>query len=205
MPHWRSDRTLWEWGLRRAPRSYTLYTNLALVAVEQGNPTLGLALAEQALQRDPNEDDARNHRGLALFHLGEYAEAEAAFARAVELAPENGLYWSNLAGALREQGRLEEAERLLLDEALPRRPSLWVTHFNLGLVYLKADRPDLAVEALLQGALVGAPEDARLHHNLGLVAQQRGDTEAARSLFERAAELAPQWELPRENLEALEP
>jgi len=285
VPHWRSERALWEWGVRRASQSPTPYTNLALVVINQGDPTTGLTLAEQALQRDPNEDTAHNHRGLALFHLGRYEEAEAAFARAVELAPDNALYWSNRAGALRAQGRLQEAERLLLDQALPRDPALWMTHLNLGLVYLQADRPDLArqalhralalapppeqggvqatlaqtddqarwlrlsdlllsngepegalqaleqaealgatpvdvvvgrsaalialgrleeAEALLQAALPGASQDARLYNNLGLVARQRGDTATARSFFERAVELAPQWELPRKNLEGLE-
>jgi Flp pilus assembly protein TadD len=286
VPHWRSDRTLWEWGVRRAPRSPTPYTNLALVAINQGDAGRGLALAEQALQRDPNEDNAHNHRGLALFRLGRYAEAEAAFARAVELAPQNPLYWSNLAGALRDQDKLGEAERLLLDEALRLDPELGVAHFNLGLVYLKADRPDLAAralsralellppvqgaevqafldqtadpqrwlrfadlllsngeadsalqafaqaeqqgaapldvavgrsaalitleeldqaEALLQAALLSAPEDARLYNNVGLIAQIRGQMEQAQALFARAADLAPGWELPRQNLEALRP
>lgn len=284
VPHWRDERALWEWGLRRAPQSSTPYTNLALVAVNGGDPAGGLALAEAALARDPNEDSAHNHRGLALFHLGRYEEAETAFRRAIDLAPDNALYRSNLAGALREQGRLQEAERVLLEEALPRDPSLWVAHFNLGLVYLRADRPDLAAqalegalglappdqraaveatlrrtqdparwlrlsdlllahgeaegalgalaqaealgaaaidvavgrsaalialgrleeaEALLQAALLSAPQDARLYNNLGLVARERGDREAARGYFERAAELAPEWDLPRRNLEEL--
>jgi len=284
VPYWQSEQALWEWGLRRAPQSATPYTNLALVAVQQGDPARGLALAEAALQRDPDEDSAHNHRGLALFHLGRYEEAEAAFARAAELAPDNALYWSNRAGALRELGQLQEAERLLLDEALPRDPDLWVTHFNLGLVYLRADRPDLAAqalnnalalapppeqgavqaaldqtrdparwlrlsdlllahgeaeralqaldqagalgaagvdvavgrsaalialgrldeaEALLRAALLSAPQDARLYNNLGLVARERGDLDAARDLFERAVQLAPEWDLPRQNLEGL--
>ncbi len=286
LPHWQSDQTLWAWGLRRAPQSPIPYTNLALVSIEQGNPMRGLALADEALQRDPSDAGAHNHAGLALFHLGEFEQAEAAFTQAVELAPESGLYWSNLAGALRAQDRLEEAEWVLLEEALPRDPTLWVAHLNLGLVYLRADRPDLAAqalqqtlalappaeqgavyasleqtndptlwlrfselllmsedpetalralgeaellgaaavdvavgrsaalialgrldeaEALLHAAVVGAPEDARLYHNLGMAARQRGDAAAARSLFERAGELAPDWELPWQSLEELAP
>lgn len=58
-------------------------------------------------------------------------------------------------------------------------------------------------ETLLQAALIGAPEDARLYNNLGLAARQRGDVEAARSFFRRAADLALEWDLPRRNLEDL--
>lgn len=148
--------------MRRAPQSATPYTNLALVAINQGHPEQGLALAEEALRRDPDEATAHNQRGLALFHLGRYEEAEAAFARAVELAPEDPLYRSNLAGALREQGRLAEAERMLLDQVLPRAPDLWVAHFNLGLVYLKADRPDLAGPALNRALALVPPRSSLL-------------------------------------------
>ncbi len=282
VPHWRSEEALWTWAMRRAPQSATPYTNLALVAINQGRPAEGMRLAQEALRRNPNDATAQDQLGLALFHLGRYQEAEAAFARAVELAPEDPLFRSNLAGALREQGRLAEAERLLVEEVLPRAPKLWVAHLNLGLVYLKADRPDLAgqaleralalapraeqpsiraaleqlqdprrwlrlsdlllangeaaqaleavaqaealgasatdvavgrsaalvalgrgdeAEALLRVALTAAPQDARLHHNLGLAARRRGDERAARSSFQRAAELAPDWELPRRHLE----
>ncbi|MFO7742633.1 MAG: tetratricopeptide repeat protein [Anaerolineae bacterium] len=96
-------------------------------------------------------------------------------------------------GALQALGQAEALGASRLDVAVGRSAAL----IALG-------RLDQA-EALLQAALVSAPEDARLYHNLGLVAQGRGDTVAARSLFERAADLAPEWELPRENVEALEP
>jgi tetratricopeptide (TPR) repeat protein len=286
VPHWRNEQTLWEWGIRRAPLSPLPYTNLALVAINQGDAAQGLALAQRALQLDPSQDNAHNQRGLALFHLKQYAEAEIAFARAGEINPQNALYWSNLAGALREENRLDEAERVLLDEALRLNPSLGMAHFNLGLVYLKADRPDLASPALsralellppeevagaqaslaqtgdparwlrlgdlmltrgdaqaalraidqaaqlganpldvavgrsgalialqeleqaatlLEAALLNAPEDARLVNNLGWLAQAGGQTETARSLFEQAAQLAPEWEVPRQNLQGIEP
>ena len=49
-------------------------------------------------------------------------------------------------------------------------------------------------KALLQAALLSVPQDARLYYNLGPAALQRGDAETARAHFERAAELAPEWD-----------
>lgn len=285
VPHWRSDEALWRWGMRRAPRSAVPYTNLALQAVQSGRYAEGLALAERALALDPTDLNAANNKGLALFHLGRYAEAQAVFADLVKRAPQQLLYWNNLAGALREQGDLQGAERLLLERVLARDPSFPPAHLNLGVVYLRADRPDLAArhlseaarllpprqaaeaEALLaqtreparwlrladlllangeaQGALnaldeaerLGADardvaigrsaaliglgklaeaeqllrqmaetgvEDARVYNNLGLIALQRGEKETARGYFQRAMDLAPEWELPRRNLEKME-
>lgn len=285
VPHWRSDETLWRWGIHRAPQSATPYANLALDAVERGRYDEGLRLAEEALKRDPDDLNAADNRGLALFHLGRYEEAEAVFADLVERAPQELLYWNNLAGSLREQGKLQEAERVLLDRALAQEPAFPPAHLNLGVVYLRADRPDLAAEhlsqavrllppaqaaeaqallaqtaeparwlrladlllahdegqgalnalaqaeqlgadprdvaigrsaalislgqldeaeALLREMLDAGVEDARVYNNLGLIAQQRGETETARQQFQRAVELAPEWDLPRRNLEMLE-
>jgi tetratricopeptide (TPR) repeat protein len=58
-------------------------------------------------------------------------------------------------------------------------------------------------EALISRILEQAPDDARLYVNLGLIAQQQGNTDAAREYYERAARLAPQWEEPQELLQSL--
>jgi Flp pilus assembly protein TadD len=160
VPYWQSESALWEWGLRRSPGSPTPHTNLALVAINQGQPAEGLALANQALAIDPEASNAWNQRGLALIHLGRYAEAEAAFAQAIDVEPGNALYWSNLAGALREQGDLGHSERILLAEALRRDDALGMAHFNLGLVYLQGDRPDLAIPAFERAVGLLASEEA---------------------------------------------
>ncbi len=285
LPHWRDDLTLWTWAARRAPRSGTPPTNLALQHINQRDYATGLALARHALQLEPANANAWNNAGLALFHQERYAEAQQAFEQAVMLEPHNALLWNNLAGALREQDQLAEAEQVLLDKVLNLDAALPVAYLNLGLLYLRADRPDLASSHLeeaarllppdqtatvddllaqtreperwlrlgdllianhqiegalrafeqagmfganltdvvigqsaafmesgawsqagevLQTALQQSPDDARLHNNLGVVAREQGDLEAARQHFSRAVELASEWELPRQNLAALE-
>jgi Flp pilus assembly protein TadD len=192
--------------------------------------------------------------------------------------------WSNLAGALRQQERFQEAEKILLDQALRLVPDLPAAHLNLGMVYLQADRPDLASEHLqlaarllppaqsaeaqtlleqtqdptrwlrlgglllengepagaaqafdtasrlgapiaeaayglssaliqledwgnarsvLESALGQAPEDASLYNNLGVVYQALGEFDLARQMFEKAIQLAPEWEEPQRNLQEL--
>ncbi len=284
LPHWRDDMSLWTWTAIRAPRSPTPPTNLALQHIRLGMYDQALQLADEAIQLAPQEADAWDNAGLALFYMERYEEAQNAFAQAVELEPHNALFWNNLAGALRERGELAQAERLLLEQVLQLDPSLPIAHLNLGIVYLRADRPDLAVghleEALrllppsettaaqaflqqtqeperwlrlgdlllsngeydaaaqafyqadalgapaadvgsgLSSALIGlqnwdgavevlnlaleiAPDDPRLYNNLGVVARELGEIEQARQLFGRAIELAPDWELPQQNLQAL--
>ena len=284
LPHWRDDISLWTWAAGRAPLSATPLTNLSLQYANLGAYDQALQLADQAITLDPENSDAWDNAGLALFYMGQYAEAQAAFEQAVTLKPDSALYWNNLAGALREQDKLAEAAEILFEQALRLDPNLPPAYLNLGYLYLKADRPDLAqqylqealrllpaeqagdVQALLEqtheperwlrlgdvllargeyepalrafdqagvlgapvadvaagvsAALIGlqdyqsaaqvldqglqvAPDDARLYNNAGVVAREQGDIELARQLFSRAIELAPEWELPQQNLEAL--
>jgi len=284
LPNWRDDLSLWTWAEQRAPRSATPPTNLALEHVQRGRYREAVQWAQRAIDLDPQNPDAWDNLGLALFHQGAYAEAQKAFEKAIALQPQSALFWSNLAGALREQGELGQAEKVLLDQALHLDPNLPAGHLNLGIIYLRADRPDLAAlhleraarllppeqaaeaqellaqtnqperwlrlgdlllangeyqaaarafdqaaalgapsadvavglsaalielneweaaQAVLLQAIQAAPQDARLYNNLGLLARRQGNLEAARQYFNKAIELAPDWELPQENLKAL--
>jgi Flp pilus assembly protein TadD len=202
LPRWRDDTSLWEWAAQRAPRSDIPPTNLALQAVQRGEYEIALELARRAIELSPENANAWNNAGLALFHLGRYVEAESAFAQAVELEPESALYWNNLAGALREQGRLAEAEVVLLDEALHRDPNLPAGHLNLGVVYLRADRPDLAAIHLQEAVRLLPPGEIPAARELLLQTQEpdrwlrlgdlqlvHGEYEAAIWAYERAREL----------------
>jgi Flp pilus assembly protein TadD len=59
-------------------------------------------------------------------------------------------------------------------------------------------------EGVLRDGLSFAPNDARLYNKLGVVAEARGDTTAAREYYTRASTLAPNWDLPKQNLQALD-
>jgi Flp pilus assembly protein TadD len=158
LPHWRDDLSLWQWAQARAPYSSTPLTNLSLQATNQGQAQQGAQLAQQAVALDPANGNAWNNLGLALLHMQQPADSEQAFRKAIELEPENPLYWNNLAGVLRDQDQLQDAEKILLDQALRLDPYLPAAHLNLGIVYLKADRPDLAQVELQKAAALLPPD-----------------------------------------------
>ena len=160
LPNWRDSLSLWTWAVKRAPRSDTPLTNLSLEYTDLGQFQRGAAYAQQAINLTPENADAWDNFGLALFRMGEYADAQAAFDKAVSLEPKNALYWNNLAGSLREQDKLAEAAKMLIEQALMLDPNLPSAHLNLGIVYLKADRPDLAAQALQNAINLLPPADA---------------------------------------------
>ena len=90
---------------------------------------------------------------------------------------------------------LEEAESLGAD---PRDVAL-----SRSAALVRLGELDTA-ESLLRQMQEAGVQDPRLYHNLGLVALERGQNEKARQYFERAVELAPEWDLPRQYLDSME-
>jgi len=68
-----------------------------------------LALIDEALRLAPDRPHAIGTRGNILLALGRTAEAEAAYRKGLEIAPNDGWLHHALAIALRRQGRLETA------------------------------------------------------------------------------------------------
>lgn len=202
LPNWQDNLSLWRWAANRAPRSATPYTNLALEYAKMGQYEAAGQYAQRALELDPENADAWDNLGLALFNLENYADAQTAFERATALQPQNALFWNNLAGALREQDQLAEAETILVDNALRLNPILPVAHLNLGLVYLRAERPDLAMPHLEQAMSLLPPEEAAQSQGLldlardperwlrlGEILLGDGDAEGAAAAFSQARAL----------------
>jgi hypothetical protein len=78
LPNWRNNLSLWTWGVERAPRSDTPLTNLSLEYTNLGQYQRGAVVAQQAIGLAPDNPDAWDNLGLALFNLGKYADAQSA-------------------------------------------------------------------------------------------------------------------------------
>lgn len=157
LPRWRDDLSLWSWAAQRAPRSSMPHSNLAQVYLSRKDYSKTVEEAGLALERDPLDANAWNERGVALYFSHRYSDAQAALTKATELQPTDALFWSNLAGVLRDEGKFEEAERILLDKALRLNVTLPSGYLNLGILYLAVDRPDLAVAPLRRAAELSPP------------------------------------------------
>jgi tetratricopeptide (TPR) repeat protein len=202
LPHWRDNLSLWNWAALRSPRSSMPHSSLAQVYLNRKNYPKTLEEAGLALERDPLDANAWNERGVALYFSHRYPEAQAAFTKATELQPTAALFWSNLAGVLRDEGKFPEAEQILLDKALRLDVTLGAAYLNLGILYLRADRPDMAAAPLKRAAELlppGRQGDARDYLNrtrqpepwlhLGYLRLKDRDFRGALEAFDHAEQL----------------
>jgi predicted CXXCH cytochrome family protein len=117
------------------------------------------------------------------------AKAEAFYRRALAV---DDLFFpakSNLALLLAQQGKGDEAEKLLR-EVVEAYPSNGEGAYSLGL--LLAEKGDIAGAAtFLSRAAAGLPRDARVHYNAGLALARAGREAEAERALRRAAELDP--------------
>ena len=142
------------------------------------------------------EDDFR--AANAWLREGRFADAEAAYRRALTAAPGFGEAWYNLGVALRDQGRPGEAEAAFR-QSVALRPSHPESYNNLGLALMAQKRTAEAV-ACFQTALTHNPKHARAFSNLGVARLELDDLEGAVEAFAQAAALKPDYARAHNNL-----
>ncbi len=95
---------------RSHPHFSGVYTNLAIIAYRENNTAEASALVKQALDRNPNNEDALVLRGILLREKGDVLGAEAHYMSALKRLPESTSLRLNL-GMLQELylGKLGDA------------------------------------------------------------------------------------------------
>ena len=133
----------WDWArakasftraLELAPRNAIALRRAGTLAWTLGHMEEGLELTRRALEHDPLSAHAYGNLGLALQDANRLAESEAAFRKALELAPQKEGVLAALALTLLEQGRREEAltEALREQDEGERLWALAIIHHAMG-------------------------------------------------------------------------
>jgi tetratricopeptide (TPR) repeat protein len=154
-----------------------------------GRVSEALAEYDSVLATRPDNPDALNLSGVALFQLGDAAGAEKRLRRAVERAPDHAEAFGNLGIVLKARGRRDEAESAYA-RAVAIEPSNANALFNLGIAKHDAGKFGEA-ETAYRKALEVRPDWAEALNNLGNVLRDAGRLEDALVVLERAAAAAP--------------
>jgi len=139
--------------------------------------------------------------GAACFALSDWEGARDSFATALEIAgdsPDSAKLHLNLGEALGKLGDWNAASREFV-RASQRDPTDAGAAALAGLAFHRAR--DLAkAQEFYRAALKLLPDDAALWNNLGAVAQESGNPDAAIAAFKRAIEIDPSLASAHANL-----
>lgn len=91
------------------PRLSQVFSDLDQGLAAPPNLSAAIAAARKAIQVNPNDVDAYNQLGLALYRQGNFLDAIAAYEAALKINPSLAEVYSNLALALYKQGKVAEA------------------------------------------------------------------------------------------------
>ena len=122
-------------------------------------------------------------------HLRHWQDGESLFRQAIAVTKDNWLAHYNLADALRDLGRLDEAA-VEYRRAIAIHPNYAHAHNNLGILLMRQGRVDEAIEHWRK-ALEIRPNAAATHSNLGSALIGKGQVDEAIAHLQRALELEP--------------
>lgn len=161
--------------------------NLALAQgyLERGRLDLASDRIKRALAQDPRHPAAHTLMALLMERLGDEAQAGSHYRRAVELAPEQGLYLQNYARWLCRQGDFAAAQehfaRALADPLYNQRE---IALRNSGLCYRKAGDAVAAAERFRELLRLRATDPEALFQ-LAAIHFEQGDALRARAFLQR--------------------
>jgi tetratricopeptide (TPR) repeat protein len=144
------------------------------------------ALDEYAAAQRANAErpEAQLNLGWLSMQVGDFVAAEGAFRRALQMDPGLIAGYVNMADLYRAQGRDREGEALLLD-ALAIAPADGDLHYALGLLYVRQNRRQAAVEALRNAAEL-RPEMPRYSYAYGAALHASGESTRALAVLAEA-------------------
>ncbi len=142
----------------------------------------------QAFTLDPTNPALAVEVATSFWQLGELAEAESWFLRALEIAPDDPRWVAALAAFYADTGfRLEAGGRDFVEQAAARFPEDADVQASLGALYLQVGEIARAYEALNRAMSLGG-EQPRVRYYFGAVLERRGEAEGAASAYRYVVE-----------------
>jgi Tfp pilus assembly protein PilF len=171
------------------PKNFLVHNNLGASLLATGRYDEAIAVLQQALalNPDPKGVSVYNNLGLALLRASRYGQAEAAFLMETAINPRNldaHLNLGNLYALSQRSGEAAlEYQRVLLTN--PQHQQALV---NLGALYVNSGNYGAGF-GILAFAESLYPNNALVHHYLGIIYQAQGDTGRAQTENDSAREL----------------
>jgi serine/threonine-protein kinase len=138
----------------------------------------------------PRSPEVYRDTAQAYARLQRFPEAEAQYARAIELRPDYWLTYYYYGSFLYRRARYEEAERTFKQALATGVPDNARLHSSIGGTLFARGRIEDAQREFERSFEI--QQTASAASNMGTLLYRRGDFPAAATWFEKAAELSPQ-------------
>ena len=165
------------------------WLTLGNVRTESGRAEEALKDFDQARLMRPRSPEVYRDTAQAYTRLQRFSEAEAQYAKAIELRPGYWLTYYYYGAFLYRRARYEEAERAFRQALATGVPDNARLHSSIGGTLFARGRIEEAQREFERSFEV--QQTASAASNIGTVFYKRGDYPAAATWFEKAAELSP--------------
>ena len=153
--------------------------------------TEAIARFQQALQSNPNSDDAWYDLADACFRKHDHSAALDAAQHVSPQGQKDTSYLALDADILAHLGRTEEAIKLLREE-IAENPDQDQAYLSLALVYLRSGNTSGA-RAVLQRGLARTPDAGELLWGMGVLSVMEGQIDEAEEYLQKSVDLLPDW------------
>lgn len=150
---------------------------LAIARERAGDFTNSVRAYEAALQLLPDHADVANDLGRLAYRMGMFEQAEKLFAHYVNHAPHEPQGYNNLASAVKDQGRRDEAIDIL-KAAIAQHPGSSMLWNTIGTAMIETGDLELA-STFIGEAVRLDPKFHKGRYNLSQIKLHLGDVEGA--------------------------
>jgi tetratricopeptide (TPR) repeat protein len=180
-----------EEALRLNPDSIPANTFLALYWQRHEQLDLALGYLQKAASLDPSNPAFLAEIGGILSEMGDLPAAQASYQQAIDLAPEDSLYWRLMAEyAIRHRIQMRELALPAAEKAVQLNEKDPQSLMVLGNIYYLLEEYEKAEQYLLETLRLD-PDFAPAHLHLGMNYLLQGDVILAAQELEQARALAP--------------
>ena len=173
------------------PKVSNLYNILGFVLQKKNNSNEAILNFSQAINIQPNFDQAHNNLGNVLQETGKFDEAIRSYQKAIKINPNYAEAYSNLGNALTELGKFDEAAKNQR-QALKLNPNHAEFYTNLGSTLTELGKIEEAITNH-QKAIKLNPQYAEAYSNLGIALAGLGKFEEAIVNHQHALKLNPKY------------
>ncbi len=151
--------------LHFAPQHVETLCNLGVVKIRLNQLEEAREEFEKALMTDQQHSRSLYMLGITHFYLEDLENCVTSIKNAIDADPDNADYYHFLGVVYMKQTHLEEAGKTLA-KALEMRPSFPSAHYNLTLLHLMKDKPDVtkARHHYEMARRQGLPQDTELEN-----------------------------------------